>query len=114
MLFWSLLSVHQIVFAQLGKQRQYWRDIILGVNDGLISTFLLVVGVSGGQLSTDDILLTAIAGALAGMVSMSAGEFVATKAQNEVFHGDRDGSVASHVKVWKFKERNQYYKVQTD
>lgn len=72
----------------LGKHRQYWRDIILGVNDGLISTFLLVSGVVGSGLSPNDILLTAIAGALAGAVSMSAGEFIATKSQNEVVQGE--------------------------
>jgi len=54
----------------LGANRQYWRDMILGVNDGLISTFLLVAGVGGGGLSSRDILLTGIAGALAGAVSM--------------------------------------------
>ena len=72
----------------LGKHRQYWRDIILGVNDGLVSTFLLVAGVAGGGLHSVDILLTAIAGALAGAVSMFSGEFVATKSQNEVLKGE--------------------------
>lgn len=72
----------------LGGSRQYWRDIILGVNDGLVSTFLLVAGVAGGGLSSADILLTAIAGALAGAVSMCAGEYVATKSQNEVMEGE--------------------------
>jgi hypothetical protein len=32
----------------IGGSRQYMRDIILGVNDGLVSTFLLVSGVVGG------------------------------------------------------------------
>mmetsp|Transcript_376 Transcript_376/g.628 ORF Transcript_376/g.628 Transcript_376/m.628 type:complete len:256 (+) Transcript_376:117-884(+) len=72
----------------LGKERQYWRDIILGVNDGLISTFLLVSGVSGGKLFTNQILLTGISGALAGAVSMFAGEFMATKSQDEVLNGE--------------------------
>lgn len=72
----------------LGKHRQYWRDMVLGVNDGLVSTFLLVSGVVGSGLSPNDILLTAIAGALAGAVSMSAGEYVATKSQNEVLAGE--------------------------
>ena len=72
----------------LGKHRQYWRDMILGVNDGLVSTFLLVSGVVGSGLSPTDILLTAIAGALAGAVSMSTGEFIATKSQNEVLKGE--------------------------
>ena len=68
----------------IGESRQYWRDIILGVNDGLVSTFLLVVGVVGGGLVIGDVLLTGIAGALAGAVSMAAGEYLATKSQAEV------------------------------
>lgn len=72
----------------LGASRQYWRDMILGVNDGIISTFLLVTGVAGGGLSSHDILLTSIAGSIAGAVSMCAGEYVATKSQNEVITGE--------------------------
>lgn len=62
--------------------------VILGVNDGLVSTFLLVAGVAGGGLSSDDILLTAVAGSLAGAVSMATGEYVATKSQNQVMEGE--------------------------
>jgi hypothetical protein len=54
---------------QLEKHRQYWRDIILGVNGGLASTFLLVAAVEGGSLSSIDVLLTAISEAIAGAVS---------------------------------------------
>jgi VIT1/CCC1 family predicted Fe2+/Mn2+ transporter len=73
----------------LGNHRQYWRDIILGVNDGIISTILLVAGVVGGGLSsTTTILLTTISAALAGAFSMFAGEYMATKSQNEVMHGE--------------------------
>ena len=72
----------------LGSSRQYMRDMILGVNDGLVSTFLLVAGVAGGGLSSKQILLTAIAGALAGAISMCSGEYVATKSQNEVMTGE--------------------------
>lgn len=70
----------------LGTNRQYWRDMILGVNDGLVSMFLLVAGVVGGALSTSTILLTGISGAIAGAISMAAGEFMATKSQEEVFN----------------------------
>lgn len=68
----------------IGESRQYWRDIILGVNDGLVSMFLLVVGVVGGGLDVSQVLLTGVAGALAGAVSMGAGEYLATKSQDEV------------------------------
>ncbi|MGI9667133.1 MAG: VIT1/CCC1 transporter family protein [Acidimicrobiia bacterium] len=72
----------------IGASRQYMRDIILGVNDGLVSTFLLVSGVVGGGLSTTDVLLTGIAGAVAGAISMSIGEYIATKSQEEVFDAE--------------------------
>ena len=72
----------------IGESRQYWRDIILGVNDGLVSTFLLVVGVVGGGLAIQEVLLTGIAGALAGAVSMAAGEYLATKSQDEVLDAE--------------------------
>ena len=68
----------------VGASRQYWRDIILGVNDGLVSTILLVAVVVGGGLATDQVLLTAIGGAIAGAISMAAGEYLATKSQTEV------------------------------
>ena len=72
----------------IGDSRQYWRDIILGVNDGLVSMVLLVAGVVGGGLNADQVLLTGIAGAIAGAVSMAAGEFLATKSQDEVLNAE--------------------------
>ena len=73
---------HCIHFLQ--NDQQYWRDMILGVNDGLVSTFLLVAGVYGSNLTSKDILLTSIAGLFAGAISMAAGEYVATKTQQEI------------------------------
>jgi VIT1/CCC1 family predicted Fe2+/Mn2+ transporter len=70
----------------VGQSRQYWRDIILGINDGLVSTVLLVAVVVGGGLTTSQVLLTAIGGAIAGAISMGAGEYLATKSQAEVLH----------------------------
>jgi VIT1/CCC1 family predicted Fe2+/Mn2+ transporter len=68
-----------------GPARQYVRDIILGVNDGLVSIFLLVVGVVGGGLTGKQVLLAGVAAAIAGAVSMASGEYIATKSQEEVF-----------------------------
>jgi len=72
----------------LGRNRQYLRDIILGVNDGLVSMFLLAAGVVGGGMATRNVLLTGVAGAIAGAISMAAGEYIATKTQEEVFEGE--------------------------
>jgi len=72
----------------LGRNRPYLRDAILGANDGLVSMLLLVAGVVGGGLSSRNVLLTGIAGAVAGAISMAAGEYMATKSQDEVSQGE--------------------------
>jgi VIT1/CCC1 family predicted Fe2+/Mn2+ transporter len=72
----------------IGATRQYMRDIVLGVNDGLVSIFLLVVGVVGGGLATREVLLAGLTGGLAGAISMAAGEYIATKSQEEVFDSE--------------------------
>jgi VIT1/CCC1 family predicted Fe2+/Mn2+ transporter len=74
--------------AHQGDGSQYLRDMILGVNDGLISTFLIVVGVVAGGASTTATLLAGIASAIAGALSMGIGEFIATKSQNAVNVGE--------------------------
>jgi vacuolar iron transporter family protein len=78
---------------------------ILGVcgTTGLVSTFLLVAGVTGANLSNEDILLTAIAGTIAGAISMSSGEYIATKTQEEVFAGEV-GLERAHIARHREKE----------
>lgn len=90
----------------LGESRQYLRDIILGVNDGLVSTFLLVAGVVGGGLTSTQVLLTGIAGAVAGMVSMGAGEYIATKSQEQVFNAEMALEV-EHLENHRDHEREE-------
>ena len=72
----------------VGEGSQYLRDFILGVNDGLISTFLVVVAVVGGQSSRLQALLTGISSAIAGALSMGIGEYIATKSQLQVADGE--------------------------
>ncbi len=92
--------------AHVGTSRQYWRDIILGVNDGLVSTVLLVAVVVGGGLNSDQILLTAVGGAIAGAISMAAGEFLATKSQTEVL--EREINLErDHIRDHREMEVNQ-------
>lgn len=90
----------------IGESRQYWRDIVLGVNDGLVSVFLLVVGVVSGGLGRAQVLLTAIAGAIAGAVSMAAGEYLATKSQDEVLAAELDLE-QTHIEEFRDLELDQ-------
>lgn len=90
----------------IGESRQYWRDIILGVNDGLVSIFLLVVGVVGGGLNRNQVILTALAGAIAGAISMAAGEYLATKSQDEVLDAEL-ALEATHIREFRDLEVSQ-------
>jgi vacuolar iron transporter family protein len=49
---------------------------------------LLVIGVVGAGLSREDVFITGVAGALAGAISMAAGEYLATKSQDEVLESE--------------------------
>lgn len=61
------------------------RAAVFGVNDGLISNTSLVMGVSGAALAPETIVLTGVAGLLAGAFSMAAGEYVSVRSQREMF-----------------------------
>ncbi len=61
------------------------RAAVLGVNDGLISNFSLVMGVAGASGNPDFVLLAGLAGLLAGAFSMAAGEYVSMRSQREVY-----------------------------
>jgi VIT1/CCC1 family predicted Fe2+/Mn2+ transporter len=64
------------------------RAAVLGANDGLISTSSLVVGVAAAKPSGEAILLAAVAGLVAGALSMAAGEFVSVSSQADTERAD--------------------------
>ena len=61
------------------------RAAVLGINDGLVSNFSLVMGVAGGTGRADFVLLAGVAGLLAGAFSMAAGEYVSMRSQRDVY-----------------------------
>jgi VIT1/CCC1 family predicted Fe2+/Mn2+ transporter len=62
-----------------------FRAAIFGVNDGLVSNASLIMGVAGASQPAHIILLTGLAGLLAGAASMAAGEYVSMRSQREMF-----------------------------
>ena len=64
------------------------RAAVLGANDGLISTSSLVVGVAAAQPNRAAVLLTAVAGLVAGALSMAAGEYVSVSPQADTEASD--------------------------
>lgn len=61
------------------------RAAVLGANDGLVSTLSLVMGVAGAQAESHTILLTGLAGLLAGACSMAMGEWISVQSANELY-----------------------------
>ena len=61
---------------------------MLGANDGLISTSSIVVGVAAAQSVREPVLLAALAGMVAGALSMAAGEYVSVSSQADTEHAD--------------------------
>ena len=64
------------------------RAAVLGANDGLISTGSLVLGMATAQASPDTLLLSGIAGLVAGALSMAAGEYVSVSSQADAEQAD--------------------------
>jgi VIT1/CCC1 family predicted Fe2+/Mn2+ transporter len=65
------------------------RAAVLGANDGIVSTASLIVGVAAAQATPATILLTGIAGLVAGAMSMAAGEYVSVSSQADAESTDR-------------------------
>jgi VIT1/CCC1 family predicted Fe2+/Mn2+ transporter len=61
------------------------RAAVLGANDGLVSNFSLVMGVAGAAVANSTILLTGIAGLLAGAISMALGEWISVQSSRELY-----------------------------
>ena len=57
------------------------RAAVLGANDGLLSVASLLVGVSAASFDRSQLLLTGVAGIVAGAMSMAAGEYVSVSSQ---------------------------------
>ncbi len=61
------------------------RAAVLGVNDGLVSNLSLVMGVAGASLHQTTILLTGLAGLMAGAISMALGEWLSVQSSRELY-----------------------------
>jgi VIT1/CCC1 family predicted Fe2+/Mn2+ transporter len=64
------------------------RAAVLGANDGIVSTASLIVGVAAANASHENILVTGVAGLVAGAMSMAAGEYVSVSSQADTEKAD--------------------------
>lgn len=64
------------------------RASVLGANDGILSTASIAVGIASANPSREAILLAALAGLVAGALSMAAGEYVSVSSQTDIEKAD--------------------------
>jgi len=64
------------------------RAAVLGANDGLLSTSSLIVGVAASGAPKTAVLVTGVAGLVAGAMSMAAGEYVSVSSQSDTEKAD--------------------------
>ena len=83
-------SHHQRAHAERHRTEHigWLRAAVLGANDGIISTASLVAGVAAAQAGHATIMTTAVAGLVAGAMSMAAGEFVSVYSQADTEKAD--------------------------
>ncbi len=71
------------------KNRSGWlRAAILGANDGILSTTSIAIGVAAASVTRSPIILAALAGLVAGALSMAAGEYVSVSSQSDIETAD--------------------------
>jgi predicted membrane protein (TIGR00267 family) len=64
------------------------REVIFGMNDGLVTTIGFLAGVTSSISQGRYILLAGMAEIVAGAISMAIGAYLATKSQREFFHSE--------------------------
>jgi VIT1/CCC1 family predicted Fe2+/Mn2+ transporter len=87
------------------------RAAVFGAMDGLVTNIALISGVGGGGIAPHDIVLTGVAGLVAGSISMALGEFTSVRTQNEQvaaevekelreLHRNPEGEAAELAQIW--------------
>jgi VIT1/CCC1 family predicted Fe2+/Mn2+ transporter len=80
--------------------RHYIRELVYGANDGIITTFAVVAGVSGGGLPLSVVLIIGAANLLADGLSMAVGNYLSIRAHESVLEAEgapeQEASPARH------------------
>jgi VIT1/CCC1 family predicted Fe2+/Mn2+ transporter len=81
------------------------RAAVLGANDGIVSVASLIIGVAAAGQPRGAILLTGLAGLVAGAMSMAAGEFVSVSSQADAEQADRAKEQRELATDWHAEHR---------
>jgi VIT1/CCC1 family predicted Fe2+/Mn2+ transporter len=102
---------HTIGEEHYTNRAPWLRAAVLGANDGLLSTSSLMAGVAAASVSTSQLILTGVAGIVAGAMSMAAGEYVSVSSQADSEAADlaREKHALEHHPESELHELTQIY-----
>lgn len=105
-------AVHEEVVRALAtngreKLSGNFRAAVFGANDGLVSNVALIMGIGASGASPHMVLLSGVAGLLAGALSMGAGEFVSVRSQRELLDASRPTPISLDVAPSLDIDRNE-------
>jgi VIT1/CCC1 family predicted Fe2+/Mn2+ transporter len=81
------------------------RAVVLGANDGIVSTASLIVGVASANIVSDNLLLIGTAGLVAGAMSMAAGEYVSVSSQTDIEQAELALEMSHIEENWALEEQ---------
>ncbi|MEY3318942.1 MAG: hypothetical protein RL540_1314 [Actinomycetota bacterium] len=84
----GLAEIHKRNENHRAHRAGWLRAAVLGVNDGLVSTASLMIGVVSAQ-KNDFVVTAGLAGIAAGAMSMAVGEYVSVRSQNDIEESDK-------------------------
>ena len=68
--------------------QHYVGDLVYGTNDGVLTSFAVVAGVTGGALSTRTVLIVGMANLFADGLSMGVGNYLSIRARESALEHD--------------------------
>lgn len=74
-------SLHRAPHGAYETAQHYIGDLIYGTNDGILTSFAIVAGVSGGALSATAVLIVGTANLFADGLSMGVGNYLSIRAR---------------------------------
>ena len=87
------------------------RAAVLGANDGILSTTSLAIGVAAASNTRNPVILAALAGLVAGAMSMAAGEYISVSSQSDIETADlkREKKELDTMPATELKELTELY-----
>lgn len=82
------------------------RDVMLGLNDGLVASFAVTSGVAGAFITPGVVVMAGLAETLGGAVSMGLAAFISARSQIEFYHSEIERE-RYEIERWPEREREE-------